>query len=72
VFVALGIQHAVRMRRITLSSVACLAVPYFSALSHKRHDVLKKLIERKMCVVIFSITFLSSISHSKKNSEMLP
>ena len=29
VFVALGIQHAKRMRRIVLSSVACLAVPYF-------------------------------------------
>ena len=56
-----------RMRRIILSSVACLAVPYFSTLSHKLYDVLKKRIERKMCVVILSITFVSSISHSKKN-----
>jgi hypothetical protein len=36
--VALVIQRAKRMRLIILSSVACLVVPYSSALSHKRHD----------------------------------
>jgi hypothetical protein len=35
VSVALVIQRAKRMRRIILSSVACLVLPYFSTLSHK-------------------------------------
>ena len=36
---ALVIRHAVRMRRIILSSMATLTVPYFSTLSHKMHDI---------------------------------
>ena len=39
VFVALVIQHAIRMRKIILSSAASLAVPYFPTLSHKLHDI---------------------------------
>jgi hypothetical protein len=35
---ALVIQHAKRMRRVILSTVACLAVPYFSTLSPKRYE----------------------------------
>jgi hypothetical protein len=58
VSVALVIQHAKRMRRI-MSSVACLALPYFSALSHKRHNFLKKkkLLNIK-CALIFSAAFV--------------
>ena len=40
--VALAIQHAKRMCRITLISVACPALQYFSTLSHNRHHIRKK------------------------------
>jgi hypothetical protein len=68
VFVALGIRHAMRTRRIILSSVTCPALQYFSILSQKRHDFCKKkVIEHEMCVLIFYTTFSRSVSHSKKN-----
>jgi hypothetical protein len=35
-------------------SVACLAVPYFATLSHKRRDFREKGMERKICVLISS------------------
>jgi len=53
------------MRRIILSCAACLALPYFPTLSHKRHDFRKNIIECKMCVLVFSATFSWNISHSK-------
>jgi len=56
--VALAILRAKPMRRI-MSSVACPALQYFSTLSRK--DTIfekKKIIEHKMCVLIFSTTFV--------------
>ena len=53
VFVALVTQYAMRVRRIILSSVACPASPYFSLLSHIRHDFRGGggYIEHKLCVL---------------------
>ena len=59
VFVALAIQHAKRMRLITLSSVDCPSLPYFTRLSHKQRDFLKKVTKHKICAVIFCKTFIN-------------
>jgi len=69
VSVASVVQHVKHMCYIMLSSVASMAPPYFSTLSsHKPHDLQKTLSEHKMCVLIFSTTFVWNISHSKKKS----
>jgi hypothetical protein len=41
-----------------LSSAATLAPPYFSTLAHKRRDFRKSFAEHKMCVLIFSTSFI--------------
>jgi hypothetical protein len=62
VSVALLIQHEKRMRRIILSSVACLPLQNFHTFYHKRHDFRKRVIEHEMCFDflynILSETFL--------------
>jgi hypothetical protein len=63
----LVIQHAMHVRHIMLSSVACLHLPNVSTLSHKWSDSGEKVIEHTMCICTFSTTFVCNISHSKKN-----
>jgi len=43
---------------ILFSSVACPALQYFSALSHKRKDFREKSIDHNRRVLIFSTTFV--------------
>jgi len=67
VFLALDIQHTMRMRRTVLPSEACLAVPCLSTLCHKLHEFQENVTEHKMYVLIFCTTFVWKISHSEKN-----
>jgi len=62
---ALVNRHTMRMRRVLLSSVACLSLPHFPSLSHRRNDfpiyILENhsvylYIEYKIYVLIFSAT----------------
>ena len=68
VTVALVIQHVMRMRPIILSSVACLALQYFSHYLIKGTIFLKTNTECKMSVLIFSTIFVWNMSHYEKNS----
>jgi hypothetical protein len=58
VSVALIIQYEKLMRHIILSPVACLALQYFSTLSHKKRDVRGKVIEHKIFLYNFRSTHL--------------
>jgi hypothetical protein len=58
---------ATRMRHVVTLFMAPLAPPHFSTLSNKRHNFRKIIVKHKMCVLIFSTTFVKTISHSNKN-----
>ena len=56
-------------RAVAILYASSLPPPHFLLLSHKRYDFRIKVTEHKMCVLIFSKTFILHIPHSKKHSE---
>ena len=63
-FVALGIQLVMRMRRVVICGP--LGSITYSTLFNKRYAFRKKITPRNMWVLIFSTTFVWNISQSKK------
>jgi len=57
VSVAIAMKHAERLGRIILFSVGCPALPYFSKLSHERHDFRGDM--NMQCVFWFSLQLSS-------------
>ena len=57
VYVALVIQRKMRMRHIVICGLPRSKI-FFPTLSHKRHDFWGNVAEYKMCVLIFSTTFV--------------
>jgi hypothetical protein len=55
---ALLIQHEMHMGRTVTTFVAPMPPPHISRLSNKRFNFRKKVIEHKMCVLIFSATYV--------------
>ena len=55
------------MCRIIWHSTACCAALPFGTLSYKQHEIRRRFIEYKLCVLIFCTSFVWNISHSEKN-----
>jgi len=52
------VQYALRMRRIILPSVGCLAVPYFFHIISYKTRCSVKVVEDKMCDLISYTNFV--------------
>ena len=58
--VALIVQHAQRMRRVIVSSVACLNIQNFFTLYHKRNFFQNRTIEKNVC---FDFPYIFSLKN---------
>ena len=65
VFVDLGIQRALLMRRIAICGLSGSKISLHVISRTARFS--KNVIEHKKCVLIFSTNFVGNISHSTKN-----
>jgi hypothetical protein len=64
VFVAFAIQHEKQVRHIVIYGLSgCVVIFHINS---KTTRFSEKVIEHKMCVLIFSTHFIRNISHSKK------
>jgi len=70
VCLALGIQHAMRMRHIAIMAIP--AVQYFSTLSHKRHDFFLSDWTPNLCFYILYIFFSEIFLVYGELSEIWP
>jgi len=69
VFVALGIQFAMRMRHIVICDLSGSTI--FFHITSYTHDFRKSIIEHKMHVLIFSTTIFGKVSHCKKQYHVV-
>ena len=64
------IQHAKRTRGVIVPPVTSLAPPYFLTSSHKRYDIRKNVIERKICSDFLYKFYLKHFSFQEEFSEI--
>jgi len=64
-FVALGIQHAQGLRRIAIYGLSDSTI-FLPTISLKAQFSQNKVIEHKMCALIFPANFVRNILHPKK------
>ena len=57
-FVALGIQHAMRMRRIVIRGLPGSTILFYITSKMAKFVKKQKFTEYEMCVLIFSTTFV--------------
>jgi hypothetical protein len=68
VFVALGIQHSMRLRYVVIYGLCGFTVFFY--ILHKQHDFRKKKMEYEVCVLIFCTTLTETFSFQEEFSDI--